>query len=366
MSETITIRQKTKDGERLMYMSADPTVHNKKQPTPINGYIIVEFHYDHSQSVVQQDNGLFVPERYVIESGDEDADAAWGVTTDRKAINPQIVDILSGEYTGKRAFVHYGAFEVAKWLSQDRVADGRAVIPEKMIFFFVDPIECMPGNYLGEEVFGEYERTDSGIILSTSLELKEAVLIEITHVPKYVNGLIMVGRTVVTVDAFQYDLVYAGKKYIKVDEREIVGIKVQPTIPKEASPWPFNDVTPEELGFRPIVPYYLPIGDVVLVDYLPDPEWEEWKINNEDRREEYVDKYYPHLDKTVARGLYPKNLETPEPKFTTAKIVAIGDKVKPGEFVIGDRIMVYRNHGCRLPNSQWILSMDVIIGVING
>ena len=306
--------------------------------TTINGNIIVTFEYDHSLSVVKQDSGLFMPERYVIESGDEDAEAAWGVTTDRRLINPQVVDILSGQYTGRRAFVHYGAFEVARWLSDDRVEDSRAVIPEKMILFFVNPIECVAGTYLGDEVYGEYEKTASGIILSTELDLKEAVLIKITHIPTKSHPLVAIGTTVVTVDNFQYELIYEGKKYIKVDDREIVGVKT-------------------EQG-------YLPIGDLVLVDYLPDPEWENWKINNEDRREEYVDKYYPNLDKAVARTLYPKHLETPEPKFTNVKVVAIGDKVRPGIFTIGDTLMVYRNHGCRLPNGQWILNMDVIMAIV--
>jgi len=302
--------------------------------TPTNGNIIVKFEYDKSSALVKQDSGLFVPERYVIEEGDEDADTAWGVTTDRRKINPKVVDILSDGYAGHRAFVHYGAFEVAKWIDEERAA-----IPAKMILFLVDPIRCMPGTYLGDEVHSEYERTSSGIILSTSLETKEPVKIKIKYLPEDCNPLVDIRTVVITVDAFQYDLIYNGQKYIKVDEREIVGIET-------------NDG-------------YLPVGDVVLVEYLPDPAWEQWKIANEDAREEYVDKHYPHLDKAHARTLYPKHLETPEPRFTYASVLAIGDKVKPGRMSVGDKLLVYRNHGCILPNRQCILNMDIIIGVVS-
>ena len=300
-------------------------------PTTSRGNIIVKFEHDFESALVKQDSGLFVPERYMIEGGDEDADAAYGVTTDRKSINPQVINILSGEYAGRRAFVHYGAFEVAKWLD-----DHQAVIPEKMILFFIDPIQCVPGTYLGDEVYGEYERTASGIILSSDLETKEGVMIYITNVPENAHPKVTFGSLIVTIDAFQYDLRYEGKKYIKVDEREIIGVKT-------------------EKGYQPI-------GNVVLVENLPDLEWDKWKRESEDKREEYVDKFYPHLDKTHARSLYPKHLELPEPKFTHVRCVAIGELVKNIE--PGDKLLVYRNHGCILPNKQWILNMDVIIGII--
>jgi len=307
----------------------------KKLPTTSKGKVIVKFEHDFDSTVVKQASGLIIPERYVIESGDEDADTAWGVTTDRKAINPQVIDILSGEYAGRRAFVHYGAFEVAKWLN-----DHQAVIPEAMILFFIEPISCVPGTYLGDEVYSEYEKTAAGIILSSSLETKEGVKIYITNIPENAHPLVRVGTTVITVDQFQYDLIYEGKKYIKVDQREIVGIET-------------------ETGYEPI-------GDVVLVEYLPDPAWDEWKRKNHDDKEAYLDKYYPHMLRADAERLYPKNLETPEPKFTHARILAIGDKVKPGQFSIGNILLVYRNYGCVLPNRQWILNMDCIVGVVLG
>lgn len=308
---------------------------DKKLPTPSRGNVIVTFEHDFDSTVVDQGNGLIVPERYIIEQGDEDADTAWGVTTDRKLINPQLINILSGEYTGRRAFVHYGAFEVAKWLD-----DHQAFIPEKMILFFVDPIRCMPGTYLGEEVYGELEKTSSGIYLTPHLEEKEGVKVYITHVPDDAHPLVKVGTTVITVDAFQYDLTYDGKKYIKVEQQEIVGIQTKDG--------------------------YHPVGNTVLVDYLPDTDLAERMAENDRRRaqRDYIDRHGLHISEAYIKHLDPAYEPLPEPKFTYAKLLAIGNGVKPGRFTIGDRLMVQRNYGCILPNKQWILNLDLVVGVM--
>ena len=308
---------------------------------PINGKILVTFEYDHSQTTVKTDSGFFIPERYVIEEGDEDADTAWGVTTDRKLINPKVINILSGVHAGKRAFVHYGAFEIAKWVSADRVKDGRAVIPEKMILFFIDPIACVPGTYLGEEVFGDLPKTASGIYLTAQLEEKEGVKVRITHVPFDAHQMIKVGTTVITVDAFQYDLTYDGKKYIKVDKSEIIGIETADG--------------------------YEPIGNTILVEYLPDEKLADRVAENDRRRahRDYIDKHFIHISEAYTKGIDPNYLDVPEPKTTMAKVIAIGDRICQKEWHdglnLGDTVMIMRNHGCVLPNGQWILNMDLVL-----
>lgn len=307
--------------------------------------IIVLFDYDWSKTDVKLDNGLFVPERYVIEEADEDAETAWGVTTDRKLINPQIVQVLSGKYTGRRAFVHYGAFEVAKWLDSDH----HGLIPEKMIIFFIDPITCMPGTYLGDEVFEDLPRTESGIYLTPQLEDKVGIKIKITHVPKE-NGVlyydktedrckfIKIGDTVITVDSFQYDLTYQGKKYIKLEDTEIIGIEIN------------GD--------------YIPIGNSVLVEYLPDDSLAERVAENDKRRSQrdYIAKNFLHISDKYARGLDPDYLDIPEPKTINARLLAIGESVKT--ISVGDKLIVGRNFGCILPNKQWIINMDTVLGVV--
>lgn len=301
--------------------------------TPQNGNIIVKFEYDKTLSVVKQDNGLFIPERYVIEEADEDADTAWGVTTDRKLINPQTVYIFSGDYTGKTAFVHYGAFEVCKWLDDDY-----ALIPEKMILFLVDPIQCMPGTYLGDEVFGELPKTTSGIYLTPELEEKVGVKVKITHLPENHHELITIGAIVITIDAYQYELNYEGKKYIKLSESEIVGIDTQDGC--------------------------LPIGNNLLVEYLPDADLSERIAENDRRRaqRDFIDKNRYHISEQYAKGIDPNYLDLPEPKFCYANILAIGELVK--DIQVGDKLLIHRNFGCILPNKQCIINIEAVLGVV--
>lgn len=323
-----------------------------------NGNIIVKFDYNKSDGAVKQANGLYIPERYLIEGDDEEAPAAYGVTTNRKLINPQVVDILVGneDYinfvsenypsperewelektlkvaAGRRAFVYYGAFEIANWL------DGElAVIPAKNILFFLDPIECVPSTYLGDEVFTAGPRTDSGIWLTPITETKDGVKIIITHVPENAHPLVKVGTTVVTVDSHQYDLDYNGKKYIKLKESEIVGIETIDGI--------------------------IPIGDRVLVEYMPDEELAE-RIAENDRRatqRDFIGKSRLHIDENYARGLNKDYIDLEEPKTTRAKVIAAGDTSK---LKTGDILIVHRYFGCKLLNGQWILNNEAIYGSI--
>ena len=305
----------------------------KELPKPTNGGIIVRFEYDKSTSHVKTDTGIFIPERYVVEEADEEAETAWGVTTDRRLINPQVVDIISGEYAGKLAFVHYGAFEVAKWLDENN-----AIIPEAMILFFVSPIACMPGTYLGEEVFTEGPKTESGIWTTPIAEIKDGVRIKITHTPEQ-EGIsdIKNGDIVITIDECQYDLVYDGKKYIKLSKTEIIGIENQNSIQI--------------------------VGERVLAEYLPDADLIE-RTKENDRRaahRDYINKTKMHISEKYARGLDPDYLDLPEPKFVNAKVIGIGDTDK---IKVGDKIIVHRGYGCRLLTGQWIIPIDMIAGII--
>ena len=323
---------------------------------PMNNKVIVLFDHNWNSSLVDQGNGFMVPERFIIEDGDEDADAAHAVTTDRRLINPQKITVIQGndywvntiketypEYERDlilkstplvapgRYFVHYGAFEVATFIDEEH----HALMPAKMILFGIDPIRCMPGTYLGEEVFGELPMTESGIYLTPQLEEKEGVLVRVTHVPE--DSKVNVGDIIVTVDQFQYELNYEGKKYLKVEDAEIVGVKT-------------------ETG-------YLPVGNRVLVEYLPDAELLATVAENDKRRaiRDYIDHNRLHVSEAYTKGIDPNYLDVPEPKFTNAMVVATNN----GDVVVGDKLLIHRNYGCRLPNKQWILSMDLILGVIS-
>lgn len=278
-------------------------------------------------------SGLAVPERYKIQDGDKDENTAYGVTTNRKLINPQVITILKGEHEGKRAFVHYGAYEIAKWPEPEV-----AFIPEATILFFIEPIQPVYGTYLGEEVFTQGERTASGIYITPYSEKKEGVLIKITHIPEQGGvGNIKVGDTVVTVDSYQYDLRYEGKKYIKLRSTEIIGIK-------------------KDDG-------YIPVGNRVLVEYLPDEDLQERIEENAKRFQilETMSKRYLHLG-DMPNGELPEHLRpVKEPKTTHAKLLAVGEQV---DTELDDTVMVFRNYGCILPNGQWITSIDNVVGVI--
>lgn len=324
--------------------------------TFFNNNIIVLFDHDWGSPYVKQHSGILIPERYVLEDGDEDAPTANAVQTDRRLINPQTVTVVQGngawlklvadtypEYerdailkahpliTPGRYFVHYGAFEVAKWIDKEH----HGAIPGKMLLFGIDPIRCMQGTYLAEEIFSELPQTASGIYLTPQLETKEGILVRITHAPE--DSLVSVGDIVVTVDQFQYDLWYEGKKYIKIEDSEIVGVKT-------------------DLGG------FQPMGNRVLVDLLPDADLSERIAENDRRRKmrNYIDHNRLHVSENYTKGLDPDYLDVPEPKLTHAIVVASGSR----DVMAGDKLLIHRNYGCRLPNNQWILSMDLILGIL--
>jgi len=293
--------------------------------------------------------GLIMPERYLIQEGDKDGENdAYGVVTDRRLINPQTINVLSGSHKGRRAFVYYGAYEIAQWLDDDH-----AIIPERVIYFLVEPTCMLPGFYLGEEVFSQGERTASGIYLTPHAEKKEGIKIKLTNVCE--NLQYKVGDTVITVDPYQYTLHFEGKKYVKLTEQNIIGV--------------------ERDG------EYVPTNDTVLIEYNPDPELAERIAENDRRRAtiDFINKNGMHYSDAHARGEDPSLQPVPEPNTITATVLAYShhfpeptviDGVEyPGKksiaervgAEIGEKLLVLRNYGCVLPNGQWIINSDTIL-----
>src|SRR3982750_2368116 len=123
-------------------------------------------------------SGLILPERYLIQEADKDDEHdAYGIVTDRRLINPQIINVLSGPYKGYKAFVYYGAYEI-----RVPVEDGACLIPMRTLYFLIDPVVMFPGFYLGEEVFTQGEQTASGIFITPYAEKKEGVKFNLTNV----------------------------------------------------------------------------------------------------------------------------------------------------------------------------------------
>lgn len=299
--------------------------------------------------------GLTLPERYVIQETEQDDEVtAYGVVTDRRLINPQTINVLSGPYKGYKAFVYYGAYEI-----RVPVEDGTWLIPERCMYFLISDgkIIMLPGFYLGEEVFTQGEQTASGIYITPYAEKKEGVKIKLTNVCE--NEQYKPGDTVITVDPYQYTLTFEGKKYVKLTEDNIIGIERDGEV--------------------------IPTNNTALIQYLLDPEADERVAENDRRRErrDLLNKFAIHYSDANAKGEDPYLMDVPEPKTVQAKLLACAAKMKKRivregiEFEdksgsvkekigakIGDTLLVLRNFGCILPNGNWLVNMDTILGRI--
>src|SRR6185503_10593497 len=91
---------------------------------PLHSNILIKFHDE-----IDTPLNLIIPERYTVheQSSVDDNESRMGVTTDRRLINPQTCEILTGKYAGEEAFLYYGAYEMAKWV------DDKAIIPDTML-----------------------------------------------------------------------------------------------------------------------------------------------------------------------------------------------------------------------------------------
>ena len=274
----------------------------------LHNRILVRFHED-----IETPLGLVIPERYAVhvQQNEDDNETRKGVTTDRRLINPQKVTILSGKHEGRDAFVYYGAYEIAKW-----VDDERAIIDESLIYFFIgDTIEMAENTYLGYEVFVEPEKTPAGIILSTTLEEKDKISIRISHIPE--NSIANIGDLVTTIDGNQYWLIYNGQRYIKLRESEIAAVNGNP------------------------------VNENLLVEYIYGKDDEERMEKNQE--------IYNHIDFCRKHGWHIEGMEfkpVPEPKTIKAKVLK-GD-------MEGEEIIVNRNFGVKVGGNKWIISKESV------
>lgn len=300
---------------------------NKPTLTLSSGHILVEFEEKPKMSATLD---LVAPERFLVQEAEEEGETnAWAVTTDRRTINPQIVNVIIGDDTvptDSRCFVHYGCFEIGQWYN-----DKQCIIRANMVFFMLDPIKTFQGNYLGEEVFVEGEKTESGIYTTPIVEEKLPCNIVITHIPD--NSSFAVGDEVITIDGAQYTLNYNGKKYIKLRDSEIIAKVVDKQV--------------------------VPVGKYLLVEYMDKPNPE---LTNEND-------YKAHMkDVAIKHRLFVPGIDftpTEAPKHVDAKILAVGPDIKPQELYaqVDDKLLINRNRGLRLPDGKWIINLDAILCV---
>lgn len=285
--------------------------------TPTQNRILVKF-----DETPETPLNLIIPERFVVheQGGADDNETRQAVTTDRRLINPQTVTVLSGQYEGCKAFVYYGAYEVSKF------HEGVAIMPETHLIFLTDPMKMLPEIYLGEEIFSEGEKTASGIYTTPVAEYKEAVKIRLTHVPE--KAVAEVGEVVITVDGNQYWLLYGGKRYIKLRESEIAGVETENGI--------------------------VPVGERILVEYLPDPEADARMAENEKR--------YNQMDFLRKHNMHVYGVDfkpVPEPKTIEAKVIASGCH----ECSPGDTVLIFRKYGVKI-GEQWLIGKDSLLATI--
>lgn len=278
----------------------------------INNNTLVRFHPE-----IDTPLGLIIPERYTVynQTMETDNESRMGVTTDRRLINPQVVDILSGEHEGEVGFVYYGAYEVAKLIQDDTY-----VIPENNLLFLCNPIRPMPGIFLCERIWNEGEKSESGLFVSPNAGSYDALRMKVLFVPE--QSTLSVGQTIITTSPAQYELRYEGQKYIMVREKFIAG---------------YDEDTP--------------YGDNILVEYLPDEGQAERDAHNEKIRTQldfmkYHGMHYAEQDFKMEK----------EPKIIQA-IILKGTQQ-------GEKCLIYRDTGVALRKDKWVCPLETLIGVV--
>jgi hypothetical protein len=283
--------------------------------------ILVRFHPE-----IDTPAGIIIPERYTVynQTMEGDNESRMGVTTDRRLINPQTVDVLSGEYDGQVAFVYYGAYELGKLVDEERY-----IIPENNLLFLCDPVRPMPGIYLCERIWNEGER--SGKLYTTpNAGSYDAIRMRITHTPP--DSELKQGQTIITTSPAQYELRYEGHKYVMVRERFIAG---------------YDEDTP--------------YGDNLLVEYLPDADSPE--------RDAYNDKIRQQIDFMKHHGMHYNEADfqlMQPPKFVEAVILKVCADERKYPKLNGEqkKCLIHRNTGVRLSGSRWLLPQEALIAMV--
>lgn len=198
----------------------------------INRYLLVEFTEDRLHIDLGSGIKLIKPKRYLFEDSTAEGTSKTVKVTDRRLVNPQICRVLApnSRYKqfkqGDSLFVHYGAYEASESLKIDD--KDCSFIEVNMVFFRIgenNEIYPEPNIYIGEVVEEEAKRTESGIYLTPHATVKQEKRVRILYVPEKPDY--QPNDIVVTVDDYQYELDFNGRKYVKLDERYIVGKVIQ-------------------------------------------------------------------------------------------------------------------------------------------
>lgn len=151
----------------------------------------------------------------------------WMENFNMKDVHPQIGTVCFdqpnlGYKKGERLFFHYMAKEAEELIEID--GDWYSLVFPYHVFFKIEGEQIIMADdmYLGEQVYTDAVKTDSGIYLTSQDKKKETLKIKILHVPKNRKlKEVNVGDIVCTDDDHQYYLNYDGRDYIKLHHNEI-------------------------------------------------------------------------------------------------------------------------------------------------
>lgn len=186
------------------------------------GFIGVEFDKEHNNSYKIGDVTIVRPEMWEFEnSSHNESGTMFQKNTNLKETNPQIAVVTTdceelSLKIGDVVFTHYLAINNAQQI------EDLSVISTKSVFFQIkgDEFIMMEDIYLGQQVYTDLVKTESGIYLTSDEQKKETLKIKLTHVPK--NSMYFsVGDTVLTVDDNQYEIDVYGGKHIKLNTWDI-------------------------------------------------------------------------------------------------------------------------------------------------
>lgn len=210
------------------------------------GKLFVKFDERHNKVFEVGGIELIRPDMWVhTEHGGEET--RWMTNFNMREVHPQIGVVafdepISGYKKGDKLFFHYMAKEAGE--AYEIEGDEYYIVWSYHVFFKIldDSIIMADDMYLGEQVYTDAIKTESGIYLTSDEKKKEILKIRILHVPNnrtkksYLmlpNGYreedykINVGDIVCTEDDHQYYLNFDGRDYIKLHHNEIAAKYVE-------------------------------------------------------------------------------------------------------------------------------------------
>lgn len=191
----------------------------------LNNHLYVKFDADHLRKF-QLPGGITLirPDEWERRDSDGNIKDTREENTNYLETKPQICEVLAANPSypyavGDSLFVHYMAWVGAQC---GDLVEQTGFINADYVFFTIEPdgkLKCADDVYLGEMVVGGEEISPSGILVS--MGKKDSLRVTLTHIPN--NSHYDVGDTVISIDRYNYEFDYNGKKMVKLKLSEIAG-----------------------------------------------------------------------------------------------------------------------------------------------